>query len=121
MRRLTLTLVFLAALMLPAPADAQSLIGQSKDCGTYRFDGDLVKGRTDSMIVKVDHTEGCYRYVFWTHIGTGIAEGYGYPGQQAACERAGREAAVGHFRWYRGMDIDGSRVQVACSAWAGGD
>lgn len=120
------TVLLLLALVLPliaaaAPVAAQSLIGSNKDCGTYRFAGDLVKGRTDSMVAKVDHTEGCYRYQFMTHIGTSMTESYGYAGQQAMCERAGREAAVGHFKWYRGIDIRPESVRVSCTPWAGGD
>jgi hypothetical protein len=120
--------IAMVALAISAPGfgfvstvSAQSLIGSSKECGTYEFDGDLVKGRTDGMVVRVDHTEGCYRYKFMTIVGTGLTEGYGYPGQQAMCEKAGREAAVGHFRYYRGMEIDPSSVKVSCTNYAGPD
>jgi hypothetical protein len=122
MRRFALILgLLVATTAVPGLASAQSLIGSSKECGTYEFDGDLVKGRTDGMVVRVDHTEGCYRYKFWTIIGTSMTESYGYPGQQAMCERAGREAAVGHFKWYRGIDISPASVRVSCTPWTGGD
>jgi hypothetical protein len=98
-------------------ASAQSLIGSSQECGTYRFDGELTKGTTDAMLVQVDHKVGCFRYQFWTLIGTGYTESYGWKGQEELCQKAGREAAVGHFKYYRGLDIDPNSVSVSCSRY----
>lgn len=121
MRRFALILGLLVAMASPSAIYADSLIGASKECGVYEFDGDLVKGRTDGMVVRVDHAAGCYRYKFMTIIGTGTDESYGYAGQEALCRKAGREAAVGHFKNYRGMDIDPSSVKVSCTAYSGPD
>jgi hypothetical protein len=110
-------LALLALTALPVSASAQSLIGSSQECGTYSFEGELTKGTTDAMLVKVDHKVGCFTYHFWTLIGTSTSESYGWKGQEALCQKAGREAAVGHFRYYRGLDIDPSSVSVSCSRY----
>ena len=129
MRMFALILTLSAAILTGSGvADAQSLIGVNKDCGTYRWDGDLVKGRTDSMVVRVDHAEGCYRYVAYTHIGADREEMASDPGrerawQQSACMDAGRQMIHGHFKWYRGMDIDAKNVDgsIKCELWNGDD
>jgi hypothetical protein len=117
MRRLSVLLALLALTALPVSASAQSLIGSSQECGTYSFEGELTKGTTDAMLVKVDHKVGCFTYHFWTLIGTGYTESYGWKGQQELCQKAGREAAVGHFHYYRGIDIEPSSVNVSCSRY----
>lgn len=111
-----------------ATAYADSLIGSSQECGTYRWDGDLTKGRTDSMVVRVDHTEGCFRYVAWTHIGADREEMASDPGrernwQRSACMAAGRQMIRGHFKFYRGIDIDTKDVDgsITCDLWQGDD
>lgn len=132
-RMVTVVVALFSALGVVPPvrteaAFAQSLAGFSQECGTYRWDGDLVKGRTDSMIVRVDHTEGCFRYVAWTHIGADRDEMASDPvrerrWQQSACLNAGRQMIHGHFKFYRGLDIDAKNVDgsISCEPWAGGD
>jgi hypothetical protein len=78
------------------------------------------------MVVKVDHTQGCYRYKFMTIIGADREEMASNPTserswQTALCQKAGREAAVGHFHYYRGIEIDGSSVKVSCTPYRGDD
>lgn len=107
-------------------ASANSLIGTSTACGTYEWDGSLTKGRTDSMVAYYDHTVGCFRYKGFTVIGADRENMASNPKaerdwQTATCEQAGRDAVVGHFKYYREMDIDPSTVKVRCALYSGLD
>lgn len=126
MHRLIMLLGFLLILLAPPSAYADSLIGSSQACGTYTWDGSLTKGRTDSMVASYDHTEGCFRYTGFTVIGADREEMASNPTRERAwqtdeCQKAGREAVVGHFKWYRGIDVSPESVHVTCTRYAGPD
>lgn len=133
MRWLTLvrTILMLAVLVLAAvgaavPAYAESAAG-SADCGVNEWDGVgfMTKGRTDGMVYTVSHTtheRGCDQTVKIRNlVGTGTAEAYGYPGQEANCQRYGKQDAVNTFRWYFGVTVNPADVRVICGAYAGDD
>jgi hypothetical protein len=126
MRFIALLALFALPLVTPAPALAESA-GGSAECGVRDIDmvSVMVKGRTDGMIATVDHTEharGCSQTVrLKTLIGTGRDESYGYPGQAGNCEFYAREDVSRTFRYYFGVEVDPSSIQVKCSRYVGPD
>lgn len=118
---LVIAFMLLTATPTLAATAEQSLAGSSQECGTYTFHEDLIKGRTDGMVVHVHHTVGCFTYDFTNLIGTGRGESYGYSGQEKTCVEDGVQQTVGHFRYYRGVEIDPASVRVFCSKYVGPD
>jgi hypothetical protein len=126
MRRLGVLTSLLLLLMLAIgdgagyarPAEAQSLAGASQDCGTYTFHEDLIKGRAHGEVVYVHHTVGGWIYDYTNNVpGDGISKTQ----LERDCVDDGRDAAVGHFRWYRGIEINRDDVKVTCSPYSGPD
>ena len=119
MRRLLLILALLAPVLVATPAYAS----HAPDCGVNEWDGVgfMVKGRTDGMVYSVDHSVGCKRVVIRNLVGTGTDESYGYAGQEANCQRYGKEDAVRTFRYYFHLDVSPGDINVQCGRYAGPD
>lgn len=83
--------------------------------------GAMIKGRTDGMVISVDHRVGCKHLVMKNLVGTGRGESYGYSGQEDNCVRYGREQAVNTFALYFDVTVDPSTIEVRCSRYSGPD
>lgn len=124
MRRLTLILALLLLAVLPARAYAHHSLAGGEDCGTRRVDNvaEMTKGRTDGMVLSVDHQIGCAHVILRNLVGTGIDESYGYAGQRENCVRYGQQEAAGIFTYYFDIkNVDPSSIPVTCSAYSGPD
>lgn len=124
MYRLMLWATIVIALMLPGPVYAHHSLAGGEDCGTRRVDNvvEMTKGRTDGMVVSVDHQIGCARVILRNLVGTGLDESYGYAGQRENCVRYGQQEAAGIFRFYFDIpNVDPSSIPVTCSAYSGPD
>jgi hypothetical protein len=121
MRRLLMILGFLLLMLAPTPASAHHGMMSSDECGTYTFKADLTKGRTDSLLMRSTHTEGCFTYVYENYAPAGIGEAQGNPWQANYCVTEGQKDVARHFYYYRHLDIDPSSVKVSCGAYSGPD
>jgi len=125
MRRLMLLLGLFLLLYGTGPTSAyahHSLVGGA-DCGTRVADdvGEMTKGRTDSMLITVDHTVGCKHVIVRNIVGTGLDESHGYAGQETNCVKYGRDEAVNIFRYYFDTEVDRESIAVKCSRYNGPD
>lgn len=121
---LILLLLFLS--MGAGAAQAQSLVGSSQECGTYIWAADLIKGRTDGMVVHAHHAVGCWTYDFTNLIGADAGriatnEKSERAWQTRMCIEDGQQQVVGHFRYYRGIEINPDDVKVTCTPYSGPD
>jgi len=108
--------VLVGLFVFPTPAAAHHGLMSSDACGTYTYDADLRKGRRDSMVIHVTHTEGCFTYDYTNYAPAGYGEAQGNAWQMKFCDRA-KYAAVAHFYYYRHMDIDPNKVKVTCTPY----
>jgi hypothetical protein len=141
MRRLTLILMLLAPVLMAPPAYADDGNGYAlprvpaservashsaaggAECGTFRSDSvaEMTKGRTDGLVISVDHQDGCARVVIKNLSPAGHGEAQGNAGQVARCERYGREEAAGVFRYYFDRDVAPADIAVSCLPYRGDD
>lgn len=119
MKRLIFVLALLVLVVLPAPAYAS----HASECGTDSWDGVgfMTKGRTDGMTYRADHTVGCARVVVVNLVGTGTDEAYGYPGQEANCQRYGKDDVVRTFKYRFHVTVSPDDVTVTCNRYVGSD
>jgi hypothetical protein len=115
------TILFGDGANVARPISAESLTGASQDCGTYTFHEDLTKGRVRAIVTHVHHTVGCFTYDYTNQAPAGAGEAQGNPWQMQECVQDGKAAAVGHFRWYRGIEINADDVKVSCTPYTGPD
>lgn len=128
MKRLALILGLLVAVMSPSASYASHSMAGGAECGERSFDADLIKGRTDSMLVIVDHTVGCKTYHYKNYVG---ADCVGEPCSPASmseriwqaneCQRVGKLDTVNFFRFYFDTEIDPASVRVSCPLYGGPD
>lgn len=121
MRALLIAGLLLALTAVPASAHHGMLSGP--ECGVREWDGVafMTKGRTDGMVYQVDHTVGCKRVVIRNLVGTGRGESYGYAGQEANCQRYGKQDAVNTFNYYWHETVSPDDIAVTCSRYQGPD
>lgn len=111
-----------------SPAYAHGMV-TGPECGTYTWAADLTKGRTNSVVVHVHHTElsptGCARtYDYTNYIGADKARELTKEEtdwQMGECDRAGRLDTLHLFDYYWHQQIDDSTVQVHCDRYHGPD
>jgi hypothetical protein len=76
------------------------------------------------MLTHVHHQVGCFTFDYTNLVGADADEMASDPKRERAwqtsfCERDGRETTVGHFKWYRGVEIDPKTVKVECTPYGG--
>jgi hypothetical protein len=111
------------------PAYAESLAGASQDCGTYTWAADYIKGRADGLIVHVRHSVGCFTFDYENNVPADPKQLTSNPSRERAwqmneCQRWAREDVVGHFRYYRGIEIAPESIpdsEIRCTNYSGPD
>lgn len=122
MRRLILLFGFLLLTLWPAPAYAHHGM-VTWECGTHEIhvEQDMTKGRTDSLLIRVDHAAGCHHLIYTTISPAGNGEAQGNAGQVDRCVRYGKEDAVRMFSFAGHTQISADDIKVTCRPWTGGD
>jgi hypothetical protein len=120
---MALLLSVLLLVVLPSMASAHHSAAGGAECGTLVEDSvsKMTKGRTDGMVVKVDHQVGCKHLIMKNLVGTGRGESYGYAGQEDNCVYAGQIDAANIFRFYFDVDVPPDSISVFCTRYNGPD
>lgn len=126
MRLLTIFLALLVLLLTTPPTYASHGMVQLADCATHEWSADLTKGRTDGMVVHVEHTIGCKTYIYTNLVGADREELASNSSRERAwqtneCQRIGKLDTVNLFNYGWHLDIDPASVHVTCTPYAGPD
>jgi len=118
--RLVVFLLIASFFIFVPPASAQSLVGMG-GCGEEVWVADLIKGRTDSLLVHARYTQDCVTYDYTNYAPAGKGEAQGNSWQKRYCIEDGQDAVYRHFLYHHGITIDPSKVKVTCSNYNGPD
>lgn len=99
------------------------------ECSTHTFDADLTKGRTNSIVVHVDHSvtvrAGCVNtYHYTNYVGADREDqltNRETSWQMAECQRVGKLDTVNLFNYGFHQTINGDDVRVSCKRYSGPD
>ncbi len=93
------------------------------DCGTHTFSADLVKGRTDGMVVHAVHTVGCKTYDYTNLVGysRGADPTTERAWQYKECQRTGKQDVVNLFDYGWHTTVNPDDVHVTCTPYNGPD
>lgn len=124
MKRALVLLLLLVLALMPTPAHASHGMVTLPECGVREWSADLVKGRTGSVVVSVEHTVGCKTYRYRNYVGAdredqGSARETAW--QLAECQRVGKLDTVRLFDYGWHTTVNPDDVRVSCTRYSGPD